>query len=82
MRPLSPRQLELLRFIDAYVEENRYPPSIREIADARGVTSTNGVAQALDLLQRKGLVWRAPGRSRGLRVTELGRGLLAAMETA
>ena len=65
---LSPRQAEALEFIKEVSLRNGRPPTIREIGDALGISSTNGVRYFLGVLERKGLIERARRVSRGIRV--------------
>lgn len=55
---LPPRQTEVLSFIEEFIDISGYPPSILEIADALGVTSTFGVRKHLDALVKKGFLTR------------------------
>lgn len=66
--PLTERQAAILRWVVAYIERFNYPPTVREIASAFGIRSTNGMTDHLLALQRKGWVHRDKGLSRGLRV--------------
>jgi repressor LexA len=65
---LTPRQHELLCFIERYLAAFGYPPSLRDIGAAFGYASTNAASEALDALQAKGYIARTPKVSRGLRV--------------
>ena len=65
---LTPRQREVLEVIRASVAERGYPPSIREIGDAVGLTSTSSVAHQLRTLERKGYLRRDPNRPRAVDV--------------
>jgi repressor LexA len=66
MTNLTDRQLEVLRFIARQIEENGYPPTIREIGEALDIRSTNGVNDHLKALERKGYLSRDPVKSRAL----------------
>ena len=66
---LSERQQSILRFLREYVEENGYPPSIREIGAAAGISSTSVVSYNLKRLEEKGYIGRDPEVSRGLKLT-------------
>ena len=70
MTSLTPRQQELLQFIEQFISANRYPPSHRQMAARMGSTAVRGVQQLLDQLQKKGYVVRTPGVSRGLRLLQ------------
>jgi repressor LexA len=67
-RPLTERQREVLGAINYSIAKRGYPPTIRELADGLGVTSTNGVSELLDALERKGVIQRDIGVARGIRV--------------
>lgn len=53
-KDLTPRQQEILDFIAQFVEENGYPPTLREMGSKFEIASTNGVKRHLDALQKKG----------------------------
>lgn len=65
---LTPRQRRILEVIRASVTGRGYPPSIREIGDAVGLTSTSSVAHQLRTLERKGYLRRDPNRPRAVDV--------------
>lgn len=61
MEELTDRQEEVLDYILHMLEEKGYPPSVREICDAFGFSSTRGALRHLEALERKGFISRAPG---------------------
>jgi len=63
---LSERQKSILAFIAEYVEGNSYPPTIREIGTACGISSTSVVKYNLTKLEREELIRRDKEVSRGL----------------
>jgi repressor LexA len=65
---LTERQRTILEVIRASVTSRGYPPSIREIGDAVGLTSTSSVAHQLRTLERKGFLRRDPNRPRAVDV--------------
>ena len=65
---LTPRQRKVLRVIREWVDEHGYPPSVREIGDAVGLTSTSSVHHQLRTLERKGYLRRDPNRTRAVDV--------------
>ena len=67
---LSERQVRMLEFIRAYLEEHSYPPTIREIGKAVGIPSTSVVKYNLERLQEKGFIIRSGEVSRGLRLKD------------
>ncbi len=67
---LSDRQVRMLEFIRAYLEEHSYPPTIREIGKAVGIPSTSVVKYNLERLQEKGFIQRSGEVSRGLKLKD------------
>lgn len=67
---LSDRQVRMLQFIRAYLEEHSYPPTIREIGKAVGIPSTSVVKYNLERLQEKGYIERSEEVSRGLKLLD------------
>ena len=65
---LSPRQRRVLEVIRDWVDRFGYPPSVREIGEAVGLTSTSSVAHQLRALERKGYLRRDPNRPRAVGV--------------
>ncbi|WP_433787362.1 transcriptional repressor LexA [Actinomycetospora sp. CA-101289] len=65
---LTPRQRKVLEVIRDHVERHGYPPSVREIGDAVGLTSTSSVAHQMRTLEKKGYLRRDPNRPRALDV--------------
>ena len=65
---LTERQRTILNVIRESVTSRGYPPSIREIGDAVGLTSTSSVAHQLRTLERKGFLRRDPNRPRAVDV--------------
>ena len=69
-RGLTSRQTKVLEVIRDAVETRGYPPSVREIGDAVGLTSPSSVAHQLRVLEQKGYLRRDPNRPRALEVTD------------
>lgn len=67
---LPERQRKILDFIRRFVQENDYPPTIREIGKAVGISSTSVVNYNLSILEKKGHIVRNREISRGLRLTD------------
>ncbi|HEX3899332.1 MAG TPA: transcriptional repressor LexA [Mycobacteriales bacterium] len=65
---LTPRQHRVLDVIRDSVERRGYPPSMREIGEAVGLTSTSSVAHQLATLERKGFLRRDANRPRAVEV--------------
>jgi repressor LexA len=66
---LTQRQRLVLETIQEAVERRGYPPSLREIGEAVGLTSPSSVAHQLTSLERKGYLRRDPNRPRAIEVT-------------
>ncbi|MEE2962068.1 MAG: transcriptional repressor LexA [Myxococcota bacterium] len=67
---LTPRQQEVFRFIQEKIQEWGYPPTIREIGKHLGIKSTNGVADHLKALKKKGYLRQDGAKSRTLIPTQ------------
>ena len=65
---LTPRQQRILAHLKERIEQRGYPPSMREIGSAVGLTSTSSVAHQLKVLEEKGFLKRDPHRPRALEV--------------
>src|SRR3569833_3647062 len=63
---LTARQRKVLEVIRDSVQRRGYPPSMREIGESVGLTSTSSVSHQLRALQRKGFLLRAPTRPRAV----------------
>src|ERR1700682_1261412 len=73
-KKLSERQKNILKYVEAYVDERGYPPSIREIGDQVGISSTSVVDYNLKVLEREGRIRRDKEVSRGLELVGGQRG--------
>ena len=71
---LSKRQAQILDFIKEYISTNQMPPSVREIGEAIGLSSPSSVHVHLKVLEDKGYLHRRESRSRGIAVTDKGKG--------
>lgn len=65
---LSKREKAILRFIEKQVKENSYPPSVREIGKAVGLSSTATVHGYLAKLEQKGYIKKENQKGRTLRL--------------
>jgi repressor LexA len=63
---LTARHQRVLNFIQEYLEKNGYPPSIREIGEATGISSTSVVTYYLKQLEELGLIRREQNVSRAI----------------
>jgi repressor LexA len=73
VRDLSPKQQRIYDFICQFVEERDYPPSIRDIQGACGISSTSVVDYNLKALERQGLIRRDREISRAIELLDHGR---------
>jgi repressor LexA len=69
-RALTDRQRRMLDFIQEFTVKNGYPPSIRQIGKAVGISSTSVVNYNLNRLVEEGFLDRDQNVSRGIRLTE------------
>jgi repressor LexA len=67
---LSERQGRILSFLEDFTRENEYPPTIREIGAAVGISSTSVVNYNLNVLENKGYIIRDKIVSRGLKLVD------------
>jgi repressor LexA len=65
---LTPRQQRILNVIRDSLENRGYPPSMREIGDLVGLTSSSSVSHQLKVLEQKGFMKRDPNRPRAIEV--------------
>ncbi len=66
MKKLSARQQAILDFIGAFLDENDYPPTIRDIQHELGISSTSVVDYNLKVLEERNLIRRNRNISRGI----------------
>jgi repressor LexA len=67
---LTPRQKQILDFIRQEVRKKNYPPSVREIGEAVGLSSSSTVHAHLSKLEQKGLIRRNPTKPRAIELLE------------
>ncbi|MDH5176052.1 MAG: transcriptional repressor LexA [Gammaproteobacteria bacterium] len=67
---LTPRQRQVLQFIQDKLAEQGLPPTRAEIAEALGFKSANAAEEHLRALQRKGVLELRPGASRGIQLRD------------
>ena len=65
---LTGKRREILDFIAARIRERGYPPSVREIGEAVGLTSSSTVHTHLTTLQKQGFLRRDPTKPRAIEV--------------
>lgn len=69
-KALSERQQQILDFLRNFIQEHRYSPSVREIREQLGISSTSVVKYNLDILEQRGLIERNRAISRSIRLVE------------
>ena len=67
---LTAKQRLILDFLKAEIRQRGYPPTVREICDAVGLSSTSTVHAHLETLERKGFIRRAPTKNRSTEILE------------
>lgn len=67
---LGPRHKKILAFLETFQEEYGFPPSIREIGEMNGISSTSVVNYYLDQLEKWGYIKREKNISRGIRLAK------------
>ncbi|OYP34381.1 transcriptional repressor LexA [Rhodopirellula sp. MGV] len=69
-KQLTERQRRVYELIRDLIVNRGYGPTVREIGEAFGIKSPNGVMCHLRALERKGLIRRSPNKSRAIELTE------------
>jgi len=67
---LTKRQASILAFLKSYLQENGYPPTIREIASHFHISSPRGAKKHLDALESKGYIQKRPGSPRAIELRD------------
>lgn len=73
MLKLTEKQEKVLQYIKTYLFEKGYPPSVRELGAALGLSSPSTVHSHLKALENKGYLVRQEGKSRAMQLTSLGK---------
>jgi repressor LexA len=69
--PLTPKQQKFFSVLQKYMEKHDEAPTIEELMKLTKISSPRGVVQYLEALEKKGLILRAKGESRGIRMLEI-----------
>jgi SOS regulatory protein LexA len=69
-RELTRRQHEILDYIRSEIHRRGFPPSVREIGEAVGLSSSSTVHSHLAALEKKGFIRRDPSKPRALEVLD------------
>ena len=70
MQKLSVKQNRILDYIAGFIEENGYPPAIRDIVKGCGISSTSVVDYNMKILHRMGYIRRHAEVSRGIELVD------------
>src|SRR3989304_1627855 len=73
MKELSPKQRRILEFIQGFIDEHDYPPSIRQIQEACDISSTSVVDYNLRILEKQGYIRRDREGSRAIELLDAHR---------
>ena len=69
---INPRQSQILDFLRAHARDHAYPPTVREIGQAVGLSSSSTVQNHLNTLETRGYIRRDPSKSRTVEVVDHG----------
>jgi repressor LexA len=61
---ITPRQKQILDFIERCLRQKGFPPSLRDMCDALGLASPGSLHRHLQILESEGLLTRLPGKKR------------------
>lgn len=69
---LSEKQIKMRTYIQKFLDEHGYPPTVRDIQHACGISSTSVVDYNLNILEERGVIKRNPDISRGIEMVGTG----------
>ena len=72
-RPISERQVRILRFVREFTDRHPYPPTIDEITGGCGISNRSVTHYNLTILERRGYITRVPSAARTIVLTRKGR---------
>ena len=70
-RALTGQQTKVLGFLRGYVTQKGFPPTLREIGEAIGLTNVTAVRGHISAPERKGYLIRSPDRARAIQLVEV-----------
>jgi repressor LexA len=70
VKALSSRQQHIIDFISRFWREKNYPPTVRDIVNGCGISSTSVADYNLSILERNGYINRQPGISRSIKLAD------------
>lgn len=68
MQELTPKQATVLAFLQSFIDENGFPPSMKDIADGLNFKSANASCEHLKRLKAKGFITMQPGLCRSIQI--------------
>lgn len=66
--PTTERQQAILEFMQRYLAEHGFPPTLREIGESQGLTNVSAVRGHLAALEKKGYIVKQPDKARSIRL--------------
>ena len=69
-KPLTDQQQTVLNFLTEFVQDQGYPPTLREIGDAVGLANVNAVRGHLAALEKKGYITKTPDKARSIQLVQ------------
>lgn len=69
-KPLTGQQRKVLAFLGEFLEQNGFPPTLREIGDAIGLANVNAVRGHLSALEKKGYITKVPDKARSIQMIQ------------
>ena len=71
MRPTTERQQAILDFVQRYLADQGFPPTLREIGEAVGLTNVSAVRGHVAALEKKGYLVKNPDKARSIRLVDV-----------
>jgi REP element-mobilizing transposase RayT len=68
LKPLTTRQEKVLGYVEKYLEKHGFPPTLKEIGEAIGLTNITAVRGHLLALEKKGYITKMPEKARSIQV--------------
>jgi SOS-response transcriptional repressor LexA len=68
---LTEKQHRILNIIKNYIDTKKIPPTVREIGEIAGLTSTSTVQRYINELEKEGYIFKEQGCNRSIRIKEI-----------
>ncbi len=72
---INSRQIKILNYIATCIQQEFYTPSVREICEHVGLSSSSSVQSHLDTLEKFGYIWRNPNKNRSIKILKMPEGM-------